>query len=174
MAIQAKFYDPARPLPKQSIDSFFTELGKAPFTEGMIVSTTDRWSKHAEAALLNQSKPIQRIRLQDFEESTIDWSQFNLDEPEVLVQLPGKQPRKYQQDAIDAVTRGFELHDRGKLIMACGTGKTFTSLKLVEKLVSAGGAPMYFVKQLPPPEHRRATRPGSSRTTPLACDGPTR
>lgn len=148
VAIQAKFYDPARPLPKQSIDSFFTELGKAPFTGGMIVSTTDNWSKHAEAALLNQSKPIQRIRLKDFEESTIDWSQFSLEEPEVLVQLPGKQPRKYQQEAIDAVTKGFELHDRGKLIMACGTGKTFTSLKLVEKQVPVGGSVLFLVPSI--------------------------
>lgn len=148
VAIQAKFYDPARPLPKQSIDSFFTELGKAPFTGGMIVSTTDNWSKHAEAALLNQSKPIQRIRLKDFEESTIDWSQFSLEEPEVLVQLPGKQPRKYQQEAIDAVTKGFELHDRGKLIMACGTGKTFTSLKLVEEQVPVGGSVLFLVPSI--------------------------
>lgn len=148
VAIQAKFYDPARPLPKQSIDSFFTELGKSPFTSGMIVSTTDHWSKHAEAALLNQSKPIQRIRLKDFEESTIDWSQFSLEEPEVLVQLPGKQPRKYQQEAIDAVTKGFELHDRGKLIMACGTGKTFTSLKLVEEQVPVGGSVLFLVPSI--------------------------
>lgn len=148
VAIQAKFYDPARPLPKQSIDSFFTELGKSPFTSGMIVSTTDHWSKHAEAALLNQSKPIQRIRLQDFEESTIDWSQFSLEEPEALVQLPGKQPRKYQQEAIDAVTKGFELHDRGKLIMACGTGKTFTSLKLVEEQVPVGGSVLFLVPSI--------------------------
>ncbi|WP_434923256.1 DEAD/DEAH box helicase (plasmid) [Glutamicibacter sp. PAEs-4] len=148
VAIQAKFYDPARPLPKQSIDSFFTELGKSPFTGGMIVSTTDNWSKHAEAALLNQSKPIQRIRLKDFEESTIDWSQFSLEEPEVLVQLPGKQPRKYQQEAIDAVTKGFELHDRGKLIMACGTGKTFTSLKLVEEQVPVGGSVLFLVPSI--------------------------
>lgn len=148
VAIQAKFYDPARPLPKQSIDSFFTELGKSPFTSGMIVSTTDRWSKHAEAALLNQSKPIQRIRLKDFEESTIDWSQFSLEEPEVLVHLPGKQPRKYQQEAIDAVTKGFSLHDRGKLIMACGTGKTFTSLKLVEEQVPVGGSVLFLVPSI--------------------------
>lgn len=148
VGIQAKFYDPASPLPKQAIDSFFTELGKAPFSQGMIVSTTDRWSKHAEAALLDQSKPIQRIRLQDFADSTIDWSQFNPDQPENLIQLPGKQPRKYQREAIDAVTKGFELHDRGKLIMACGTGKTFTSLKLVEELVPVGGTALFLVPSI--------------------------
>lgn len=148
VGIQAKFYDPSKTLPKQAIDSFFTELGKSSFTRGMIVSTTDFWAKHAEAALENQSKPIQRIRLQDFAESTIDWSLFSLDQPEVLIQLPGKQPRKYQRDAIDAVKKGFELHDRGKLIMACGTGKTFTSLKLVEEQVPVGGSVLFLVPSI--------------------------
>lgn len=148
VGIQAKFYDPSHPLPKQAIDSFFTELGKNPFAQGMIVSTTDLWSKHAEAALEGQSKPIQRIRLQDFAESTIDWSLFNPNEPEVLVQLPGKQPRKYQREAIDKVKNGFELHDRGKLIMACGTGKTFTSLKLVEEQVPVGGTVLFLVPSI--------------------------
>lgn len=148
VGIQAKFYDPARPLPKQAIDSFFTELGKAPFTRGMIVSTTDLWAKHAEAALADQSKPIQRIRLQDFADSTIDWSLFSLEQPEVMIQHPGKQPRKYQRAAIDAVRQGFELHDRGKLIMACGTGKTFTSLKLVEEQVPVGGTVLFLVPSI--------------------------
>ncbi|WP_434061454.1 DEAD/DEAH box helicase [Paramicrobacterium humi] len=147
-AIQAKFYDPAHTLPKQAIDSFFTELGKEPFTNGLIVSTTDQWSKHAEDALKGQTKPIQRIRLQDFSESTIDWSVFNLDRPEELVRGPGKEPRKYQREAIDDVKRGFDLHDRGKLIMACGTGKTFTSLKLVEELVPVGGAVLFLVPSI--------------------------
>lgn len=146
--IQAKFYDPSHPLPKQAIDSFFTELGKEPFAQGMIVSTTDLWSKHAEAALEDQTKPIQRIRLKDFAESTIDWSAFDLDQPEVMIKHPGKQPRKYQREAIDAVTKGFELHDRGKLIMACGTGKTFTSLKLVEELVPVGGTVLFLVPSI--------------------------
>ncbi|MFI8413644.1 DEAD/DEAH box helicase [Paeniglutamicibacter gangotriensis] len=146
--IQAKFYDPSHPLPKQAIDSFFTELGKEPFAQGMIVSTTDLWSKHAEAALEDQTKPIQRIRLKDFAESTIDWSAFDLDQPEVMVQHPSKQPRKYQREAIEAVTKGFELHDRGKLIMACGTGKTFTSLKLVEELVPVGGTVLFLVPSI--------------------------
>lgn len=147
-AIQAKFFDPSRPLQKQAIDSFFTELGKAPFTQGMIVSTTDKWSRHAEDALTGQSKPIQRIRLQDFADSTIDWSVFDIDRPEALVKGPGKETRKYQRDAIEDVKRGFELHDRGKLIMACGTGKTFTSLKLVEELVPVGGSVLFLVPSI--------------------------
>ncbi|MGX1750464.1 restriction endonuclease [Glutamicibacter protophormiae] len=83
VASQAKFFDPARPLPKQSSDSSSTELGKSPFEGGIIVSTTDNWAKHAEAALLNQTKQIQRNQLKDFEEFTIDWSRFSLAEPKI-------------------------------------------------------------------------------------------
>ncbi len=148
VAIQAKFYDPERTLQKQHIDSFFTELGREEFSEGMIVSTTDKWSKHAEAALTHQSKQIQRIRLQDFADSTIDWSQFDVASPEQMVKGPGKAPRKYQRQAIDDVKAGFTAHDRGRLIMACGTGKTFTSLKLVEEQVPVGGSVLFLVPSI--------------------------
>lgn len=148
VAIQAKFYDPERKLEKHHIDSFFTELGKEPFARGMIVSSTDQWSSHAEAALAGQTKEVQRIRLRDFAESTIDWSVFDLDRPHELIAKPGKQPRKYQREAIDDVIDGFTTHDRGKLIMACGTGKTFTALSLVEQYVPAGGSVLFLVPSI--------------------------
>lgn len=148
VAIQAKFFDPAHRLEKGAIDSFFTELGKEPFAQGMIVSTTDRWSTHAEAALNGQSKPVQRLRLQDLENSTIDWAVFDPNKPEVMVRSSAKEPRKYQSDAIHDVVEGFKLHDRGKLIMACGTGKTFTTLKLVEEMVPLGGSVLFLVPSI--------------------------
>ncbi|GMA27386.1 helicase [Arenivirga flava] len=148
IAIQAKFFDPARPLPKQQIDSFFTELGKEPFTSGMIVTTAQNWSKHAEAALVEQSKPIQRVDLNNLADSRIDWSQFDPSTPEVLYKGAGKEPRQYQRVAIDDVTSGFMQHDRGRLIMACGTGKTFTSLKLVEQQVPIGGSVLLLVPSI--------------------------
>lgn len=147
-AIQAKFYDPARSLPKQEIDSFFTELGKSPFVSGMIVTTARNWSKHAEAALNDQSKPVQRVDLNNLADSRIDWSLFDPRTPEVLYKGPGKAPRKYQREAIADVIAGFEMHDRGKLIMACGTGKTFTSLKLVEEHVPVGGSVLFLVPSI--------------------------
>lgn len=146
--IQAKFYHPSRSLPKQEIDSFFTELGKAPFASGMIVTTARNWSRHAEDALRDQSKPIQRVDLNNLADSRIDWSQFDIKQPEVLVMGKGKEPRKYQREAIDDVITGFETSDRGKLIMACGTGKTFTSLKLVEEHVPVGGSVLFLVPSI--------------------------
>lgn len=146
--IQCKFYDPARTLDKKQIDSFFTAVGKTDFSYGMVVSTTDKWSKHAEDALEGQSKPMTRLRFADLADSTIDWSEFSVDAPEEMRQLGRKEPRKYQRQAIDDVTRGFEVSDRGRLIMACGTGKTYTSLKMVEELVPVGGSVLFLVPSI--------------------------
>ena len=147
-AIQCKFYDPARTLDKKQIDSFFTAAGKLDFSYGMVVSTTDKWSKHAESALEDQSKPMTRLRLADLADSTIDWSEFDLDRPEEMVQLGQKEPRKYQREAITDVVKGFQGGDRGKLIMACGTGKTYTSLKIVEEMVPVGGSALFLVPSI--------------------------
>lgn len=146
--IQCKFYDPARTLEKKQIDSFFTAVGKTKFSYGMVVSTTDKWSKHAEDALEGQSKPMTRLRFADLADSTIDWSEFSIDAPEEMRQLDRKEPRKYQRQAIDDVKRGFEVRDRGRLIMACGTGKTYTSLKMVEELVPVGGSVLFLVPSI--------------------------
>ncbi|WP_227878498.1 restriction endonuclease [Arthrobacter dokdonensis] len=147
-AIQCKFYDPMSTLQKAQIDSFFTAAGKTDFSYGMVVSTTDKWSKHAEEALEGQSKEMTRLRLKDLAESTIDWSEFDVDVPEQMRQLDRKEPRKYQRQAIDDVKAGFQTGDRGKLIMACGTGKTYTSLNIVEEQVPIGGTVLFLVPSI--------------------------
>ncbi|MEV8143806.1 type ISP restriction/modification enzyme [Specibacter sp. NPDC078709] len=147
-AIQCKFYDPMSTLQKAQIDSFFTAAGKIDFSYGMVISTTDKWSKHAEDALEGQSKEMTRLRLQDLAESTIDWAEFDVDVPEQMTQLDRKEPRKYQREAINDVAAGFQTGDRGKLIMACGTGKTYTSLKIVEEQVPIGGTVLFLVPSI--------------------------
>lgn len=42
-------------------------------------------------------------------------------------------PRKYQDRIIEEVTNGLMVENRGKIIAACGTGKTLTALWIVEK-----------------------------------------
>ena len=141
-AIQCKFYEPDHYLQKGDLDSFFTASGKAPFTNRVIISTTNKWGKHAEDALDGQTIPVQRISLEDIAESAIDWD-IAWPQGELQVDLAPSTPytlRPHQQEALDAVFRGFaEGNDRGKLIMACGTGKTFTSLKIAEKLAQDNG-----------------------------------
>jgi predicted helicase len=143
-AIQCKFYEPTTTLSKGDIDAFFTASGKKPFTNRVIISTTDKWGKNAEDALDDQTTPVQRINMADIAESPIDWDiawpQGNLTID--LAPAEKKQPRPHQVDAIDAVLKGFAVgNDRGKMIMACGTGKTFTALKLAERIAeNAGGS----------------------------------
>lgn len=141
-AIQCKFYDPEHHLAKQDIDSFFTESGKAPFTRRVIISTTDKWGKNAEAALEGQQIPVTRISMKDLEDSPVSWD-IAWPQNTLQVDLTPKKPhelRPHQTEAVDAVFRGWgdsttgTTTDRGKLIMACGTGKTFTSLKIAERL----------------------------------------
>jgi predicted helicase len=138
-AIQCKCYAPTNTINKSDIDSFFTASGKAPFTNRIIVSTSSNWSKHAEDALRGQDKPVQRIGVNDLDESTIDWGQWDLDNLEALKVRPRKTQRPHQTQAIDETLSGFKTSDRGKLIMACGTGKTFTAQRIAEELVGAGG-----------------------------------
>lgn len=147
-AVQCKFYDPYHTLEKQDIDSFFTASGKSPFTKRMIVSTTDRWSKNAEDAILNQNPPVTRLRVEDLADSPIDWNQFSLKRPQKVNLRPKKQLRPHQIDALNKVMAGFETSDRGKLIMACGTGKTFTALKIAEQFASQNGQILFLVPSI--------------------------
>lgn len=134
-AIQCKFYDPSHRLEKSDIDSFFTASGKSPFSSRLIISTTDQWSKHAEKALDNQQIPVTRLRVRDLAESPIDWHGFTPTAPDEIKLRARKRLRPHQQRALKDVRDGLERSDRGKLIMACGTGKTFTSLRIAEDLV---------------------------------------
>lgn len=147
-AIQCKFYAEDQYLPMSDLGTFFTLSGKGGFTSRLIISTTDKWSKNAEDSLQNQQIPVSRLRVQDLDNSPIDWSAFDVDRPESLRRKAFKQIRPHQQEALDAVLAGFELHDRGKLIMACGTGKTYTALSIMESLVQPGGHVLFLVPSL--------------------------
>jgi len=147
-AIQCKFYDPTHTLEKSDIDSFFTASGKHGFTSRMVVSTTDHWTKHAEEALENQQVPVTRLRVQDLDTSPVDWSKFRIERPEIQVRRKQKQLRPHQEKARDDVLAGLAALDRGKLIMACGTGKTFTALKIAEAQVPSGGSVLFLVPSI--------------------------
>ncbi|MEU8898175.1 DEAD/DEAH box helicase [Nocardia sp. NPDC048505] len=142
-AVQCKFYDPLHTLTKGDIDSFFTESGKEPFTNRLIISTTDRWSKHAEQAMQGQTKPVARLGLADIADSPIEWSVARPAGAEVLFTLsPARRHglRRHQQVAVDRVFEGYGAgFDRGRLVMACGTGKTFTGLKIAERTAAEIG-----------------------------------
>lgn len=146
-AIQCKLYAADYRVQKSDIDSFFTASGKRPFTHRVIVATTSvPWSEHAEDALRDQQPEVNKIDLVALESSVIDWSQFAPRQGAVV--RPKKALRQHQDEALDAVSLGLAMKDRGKLIMACGTGKTFTSLKIAEKLAGSGKRVLFLVPSL--------------------------
>lgn len=155
-AIQCKFYDPSRTLQKADIDSFFTASGKRfatqegdrGFAHRLIVSTTDKWSAKAEEALADQSIPVTRLWFKDLAESPIDWAQFNLSNIKDIRLKPKKEVREHQAEAIARVIEGFREADRGKLIMACGTGKTFTALRLMEDITPTTGRVLFLAPSI--------------------------
>lgn len=140
-AIQCKFYDEHSTIAKENIDSFIAASGRGPFTHRIIVSTTDKWSKNAEKMLEEQRFPVQRMGLQNFRDSNIDWSTYSLDESDEqqVGHKPHKELRPHQDRAITNTLIGLQENDRGQLIMACGTGKTFTAIRLAEKFAEQNG-----------------------------------
>jgi predicted helicase len=147
-AIQCKFFSPNHYLQKGDIDSFFTASGKHPFTSRIIVTTTSKWSKHAVDALVGQQIPTTRIGINELEQSGIDWSLYRFDDPSSLAEAEPKKLRSHQIEALNAVIDGFDEADRGRLIMACGTGKTFTSLRIAERVVPPGGSVLFLVPSI--------------------------
>ncbi|GAA8370420.1 hypothetical protein HpBT210_11360 [Helicobacter pylori] len=145
IAVQCKFHQDSISL--NDISTFLSQLqagvGEVRFKKGIIIST----SKLTRAALeeIEQIRStgmgidIDEITEEDFIHSQIDWEKF--DPTQTQGELPlcdKKKPRPHQTEAINATKEYFSnpKNTRGKLIMACGTGKTYTSLKIMEALDS--------------------------------------
>lgn len=146
-AIQCKNYAEDYKLQKSDIDSFFTASGKTIFKHRIIVSTTNNWSANAEDALIDQHPPVTVITLADLENSQIDWEKYQPTQAPVFREK--KKLREHQRNALNSVFTAFKTGvDRGKLIMACGTGKTFTSLKIAEAVAGEGKRVLFLVPSL--------------------------
>lgn len=145
-AIQCKFYAPDHRIEKKDIDSFMAASGQRPFVNRFIICTTNHWGDNADAMLENQQIPVSKIDLAALEQSVIDWEKYAPDK--ALVIHDKKKLRPHQETAVKNVLKGFETADRGKLIMACGTGKTFASLKIAEAQAGKGKRVLFLVPSL--------------------------
>ncbi|WP_139534714.1 DEAD/DEAH box helicase [Helicobacter pylori] len=143
IAVQCKFHQNSISL--NDISTFLTQLqsgvGEVRFKKGIIISTSNLTSTALKAIEQIRSTgmgiDIDEITEEDFIYSQIDWEKF--DPTQTQDELPlcdKKKPRPHQTEAIDATKEYFSdpKNTRGKLIMACGTGKTYTSLKIMEAL----------------------------------------
>ena len=150
VAIQCKFKDPDKVIAKGDIDSFISASATAEFGERLMVSTSlKELGGNTRKTIDNLDKPWSTVGLAQLADAPIDWSQFNLDQPDHMVRADeGKSPRPHQLQAMAAVKEGFESHDRGKLIMACGTGKTYTSLQIMQEQTPENATVLFLVPSI--------------------------
>jgi predicted helicase len=132
-AVQAKCYSPDYEITKSDVDKFLSESNRKTINHRLLITTTDRIGANARQVLNGQEKSVVRYHLTHFENAAIDYP----DSIERLSTGKRKAPpeaRPYQVEAVDNVISGFQTANRGQLIMACGTGKTFVCLWVKEKL----------------------------------------
>lgn len=153
-AVQCKCFDENTVLTKEAVDSFFTASGQRfktadtnrYFDKRLIITTTDQLSRHLQAAVKDQQIETHVLTLSDLKNSSVDWEALAMGK--VGVVRAKKTLRPHQEMAVKQVIAGFEQADRGKLIMACGTGKTFTALKIAEQMVSKDGIALFLVPSI--------------------------
>ena len=148
-AIQCKCYAETTRISKPAIDSFLAASQSELFTSLMIVDTGGEWGPNALRAIDPIRDKLRIIRFTDLESSPFMWPDLSLQDPEQLTYQQRKFHLKdHQKEAFDAVMDGFKTSDRGKMIMACGTGKTFTALKIAEDIAGTDGRVLYLVPSI--------------------------
>ncbi|MGV7633065.1 Helicase associated domain protein [Mycobacterium kansasii] len=132
-AIQCKAYKPENAITKADVDKFLSESSRAVFSYRLLIATTDKRHHVARRTMDDQEKKVGFVGLSDLLTSEADWPRDPMDLRPSRQPKPAR-PRDHQREAIRDVVKGFKSTDRGQLIMACGTGKTLTSLFIKEKL----------------------------------------
>ncbi|MDD5323337.1 MAG: DEAD/DEAH box helicase family protein [Methylococcales bacterium] len=132
-AVQAKCYSPDHDITKHDVDKFLSESNRKGIDKRLLIATTDRIGPNARQVCDAQDKKVVRFLLSNFETADLDYP-VSFAELHTAKRKDKPQPRDHQVEAIVAVARNFQDADRGQLIMACGTGKTFTTLWIKEKL----------------------------------------
>ncbi len=156
-AIQCKCYDEKAAINKPAVDSFLATSSKQfvndkgetdSFAQRLWISTTNRWGSEAEHAIANQDPPVTRIGLTQLNEAPVDWEALEKGVHGAKALQAKKSPMPHQDKAIEEFHQHFKTDERGKLIMACGTGKTFTSLKIAEKETGGNGLVLFLAPSI--------------------------
>lgn len=157
-AIQCKCYGENTQIDKAAVDTFITtsartfndvyEYGKkVSFSQRIWFDTSGKgFTQNAYDSIKNQNPPVMRMGFYDLSTADVDWDKLDEGLFGEEAESPKYSPRPHQQRAIELAHEYFKNHDRGKLIMACGTGKTYTSLKIAENEIASDpiGGGYYF------------------------------
>lgn len=156
-AIQCKCYQADSHIDKKGVDSFLAtssrefmdeQLRTTKFAHRLWISTTNHWGRNATEAIKNQSPPVSRINLYDLQEAPVDWEKLDEGIFGEQSRAEKKRLRPHQITAMENTNQQFKTVDRGKLIMACGTGKTFVSLRIAENETDGKGLVLFLVPSI--------------------------
>jgi predicted helicase len=156
-AIQCKCFQESAVIDKPAVDSFITTSGRAfknedlktvHFSHRLWISTTNKWGPNATEAIKNQHPPVTRLNLFDLQEAPVDWDKLDKGIHGEASRTPKKALRPHQKIALQKTHDHFKKSDRGKLIMACGTGKTFNSLRIAENETNGKGLILFLVPSI--------------------------
>lgn len=156
-AIQCKCYQDDAVISKKMVDSFIAnanrqfvddEMHTNRFDKLFWVSTTSHWGKNAQESIKHQAIQFVPIYTNRLQKSSVNWKDLVEGKLGKEALLEGKTMRPHQIEALTKAHEYFKNHDRGKMIMACGTGKTYTSLKIVENETKGKGLVLYMVPSI--------------------------
>ncbi|EAJ6838912.1 DEAD/DEAH box helicase, partial [Campylobacter coli] len=154
IAVQCKFYENSK-VDLKDLSTYFTKLQSGvreiKFSKGIIINTSDlTQNAKKEIEQISKNIPIELITLEDFLNSNISWDKFDPNNSLELPIIAKKKPREHQIQAINNTKEYFanKNNTRGKLIMACGTGKTFTSLKIIEEITPKNSIVLFLAPSI--------------------------
>ena len=159
-AIQCKFYEPTTRITKEDVDTFLATSGRQfhdekgqvrQFTNRLWIATSNNWSKEADEVRKGQTIHFSQITLYDLENEPIDWEALANGAPPKEIICNKRELRDHQKEALERFHKHFKYANRGRLIMACGTGKTFTSLRIAENETAnnpQGGLVLFLVPSI--------------------------
>ena len=134
-AVQAKCYSPDHDITKHDVDKFLSESNRPNIKHRLLIATTDNMGANARQVCDGQEKSVVRFLLSDFEKSAVEYP-ANIAGLASAKRAPRPVPWSHQVEAVNAVTEAMKVEDRGQLIMACGTGKTYVTLWTMERLAA--------------------------------------
>ena len=150
-AIQCKCYAPETRISMGDLNSFLSTASLPAFADNtrILVNTGGELGPNALRLIEPLGDKFRLISFSTLENSPFDWPDLSLQDPEQLVYKQRLFSLKdHQKEAFDDVINGFKESDRGKLIMACGTGKTFTALRIAEEIAGTEGRVLYLVPSI--------------------------
>ncbi len=148
-AVQCKFKsDSTKKLGKGDVDSFIANASPSKYEDRIVAFSGFGVSRNLEQQLLDND--VQLLAGMVLSQANVSWGELATAGKGMLVRKPLKKIRDYQREAIEKLKEELNIRKNQKatLVMACGSGKTYTSQIATEELAGGGKRVLYAVPSL--------------------------